>query len=77
MTLLQDAKRINSSNPSKKRKPIDREIAELITACVKGKISYRAVAHTLGEGNPGNATHMISMYLREAYQAGLIEIKLL
>lgn len=76
MTLLQSAKQYES-NPTKKRKPLDREIAELVVACIKGEISYRAVGTALGKTNPGSSTHLLSMYLREAYQAGLIEIKLL
>lgn len=76
MTLLQNAKQYDGK-PTRKRKPLNREIAELIVACIKGEISYRAVATALGKNNPGDATHMISMYLREAYEAGFIEIKLL
>lgn len=76
MTLLQNAKQYDSK-PTKKRKPLDRDIAELVVGCIKGEISYRAVGTALGKKNPGSATHMVGMYLREAYEAGLIEIKLL
>lgn len=76
MTLLQNAKQYDSK-PTKKRKPLDRDIAELIVGCIKGEISYRAVATAMGKSNPGDATHMISMYLREGYEAGLIKIELL
>lgn len=76
MTLLQNAKQYDS-NPTKKRKPLDRDIAELIVGCIKGEISYRAAATALGKKNPGSATHMVGMYLREAHEAGLIKIELL